>query len=189
MIRCRAGSDFCYSNLEMTTMLADIEFFKKMGVDRFVFGSLKDSRRVDDLQCSKVLAAAYPSPVTFHRAYDMCKDPTQALEDVIQLGFTRVLTSGQRASAADGEAVKLIKTLVEKYGDKIEIMPGAGISADNAKMFIDMGCKIVHSSCKKQRSLPKIGKNIALGTSDCEQFYVTDGSLVQRIKNLILLDP
>lgn len=212
MIRCRAGSDFCYTDLETDTMLDDIDIYKRMGVDRFVFGSLTDAQQVDDIQCIKVLAQAYPIPVTFHRAFDLCREPLLALDEIIQLGFKRVLTSGQKASAAHDEAIELIKLLIDWCGDKIEIMPGAGINPDNVKIFVDMGCKIVHSSCKRILPLPRtendlmvgvsvcdasdtnlttventinLKKDLAMGVNDSGHVYVTDGSIVQKIKNII----
>lgn len=213
MIRCRAGSDFCYTDLETDTMLDDIDIYKRMGVDRFVFGSLTDAQQVDDIQCIKVLAQAYPIPVTFHRAFDLCREPILALDEIIQLGFKRVLTSGQKTSAAHKDAVELIQMLIDWYGDKIEIMPGAGIDPDNVKTFIDMGCKIVHSSCKRIIPLPRseddlavgvsvsdvsdnknittvqntmnLKKDLVMGVYESGHVYVTDGIIVQKIKKII----
>lgn len=185
MIRCRGGSDFCYTKEEMATMLADIECLKDFGVHRFVFGALTTEQNVDEDNCSAVLGAAFPIPVTFHRAFDICQDPKIAIQKIIELGFNRVLTSGQRALASDVEATKLIASLVDCYGDKIEIMPGAGINAENAKSFINLGCKIVHSSCKRLKVLPKLENRVSMGSADSELIYVSDVEIVKKTKHAI----
>ncbi|XP_052754067.1 copper homeostasis protein cutC homolog isoform X2 [Galleria mellonella] len=185
MIRCRTGSDFCYTDEEVDTMLEDIEVFKEIGVDRFVFGALTNTLKVDEENCVKVLNLATPIPVTFHRAIDICQDYISSVNTIIELGFNRVLTSGQKAMAADTDALNMIKLLVEMYGDKIEVMPGAGVNGDNAKIFIDLGCKIVHSSCKNIRYLCKLENNLNMGTSDSEFIYVSDENIVRMIKTVI----
>lgn len=185
MIRSRTGSDFCYTEHEIETMLADVEFFKKMSVDRFVFGALTSSQKINDDNNARIIARAHPIPVTFHRAFDVCKDPIVSISKIIQLGFNRLLTSGQRSSAGEEEAIQLIKALHLAFGDKIQIMPGAGVSVANVKSFIDLGCKIVHSSCKRVKVLPKIENNLSMGTSDSEYIYVTDEDLVRQMKTVL----
>lgn len=187
MIRCRTGSDFIYSEPEMETMMTDIYTFKEIGVDRFVFGSLTDTQEIDKEKCMRVVKASFPVPVTFHRAFDMCKEPKKAIEQLITIKFDRVLTSGQRPSVNCVDAIELIKFLLESYGDKIDVMPGAGVNENNAKSLIELGCKIVHSSCKILRPLPKVDHQLAMGTSDSEFVYVTDESIVRRIKEAVIL--
>ncbi|KAG6457508.1 hypothetical protein O3G_MSEX010342 [Manduca sexta] len=184
MIRCRTGSDFCYTEQEMDTMLSDIEIIKQMGVDRFVFGALTDKQDIDEYNCKKVIEKAYPIPVTFHRAFDICNDPIIAINKIISLGFNRLLTSGQRPSASDDEAMKLIKSLLE-YNKAIEIMPGAGVNINNAKSFIDMGCKIIHSSCKVIKYLPRIKNNLCMGTNESESIFISDENIVRKTKETI----
>ncbi|XP_021207110.1 copper homeostasis protein cutC homolog isoform X1 [Bombyx mori] len=182
MIRCRTGSDFCYNDFEMDTMLSDIDHFKQFEIDRFVFGALTDSQEIDEKNCKKIIERASPTPVTFHRAFDVCKEPNATVTKIINLGFNRLLTSGQRCTAADSEALVLIRTLLESFSDKIEIMPGAGVNVDNAKLFIDMGCKILHSSCKITKYLNKAGNNLRMGEGDSEFIYVTDENIVKEMK-------
>ncbi|CAB3238460.1 unnamed protein product [Arctia plantaginis] len=184
MIRSRTGSDFCYSKEEMDTMLSDIDVFKVIGVDRFVFGALTNTQDIDEINCTEVIRRAHPIPVTFHRAFDVCRDPQKTILSIIDIGFSRLLTSGQEVSADNANAIQLIKKLYMDYGDKIEIMPGAGINLLNAKGFIDMGCKIVHSSCKRIRYLPQIEHNLRMGTSDSEHIYVTDEIIVKKMKEI-----
>ncbi|XP_063832606.1 PF03932 family protein CutC isoform X1 [Ostrinia nubilalis] len=185
MIRCRTGSDFCYSEQEMDTMLADVDVFKQISVDRFVFGALTNTQDIDVVNNAKVVASAKPTPVTFHRAYDVCKDPLKAVEKIIELGFNRLLTSGQRSSAGEIEAIELITSIIASFADKIQVMPGAGVTVSNAKTFIDLGCKIVHSSCKRVRVLPKIETNLSMGTSDSECIYITDENVVRKMKDVL----
>nr|XP_049693380.1 PF03932 family protein CutC isoform X2 [Helicoverpa armigera] len=185
MIRCRTGSDFHYSLEEMDTMLSDVEVFKAFGVDRFVFGALTESRDVDVINCKKFIRHADATPVTFHRAFDVCNNPLSAINTIAGLGFNRVLTSGQKASANDLEAIQLIKALVGTAGDKIEIMPGAGINLDNVKTFIDIGCKIVHSSCKKIKYLPQVKSGLSMGTSDSGHVLLTNETIVTKMKETI----
>lgn len=185
MIRCRTGSDFHYSVEEMDTMLSDVDVFKGYGVDRFVFGALTETHNIDTYNCTRLLLQANPIPVTFHRAFDVCTNLPSSTEKVAELGFDRLLTSGQKATANDAEAIELIKALITSFGDKVEIMPGAGINLDNVKTFIDIGCKIVHSSCKIIRYLPKIKNGISMGTSDSEHVFVTDENIVKKMKEII----
>ncbi|XP_026497555.2 copper homeostasis protein cutC homolog [Vanessa tameamea] len=181
MIRCRGGSDFCYTTNEMETMLADIEVYKDFGVDRFVFGALTKEQEIDKVHCVKVLKNAHPIPVTFHRAFDLCKEPKVAIKDIINLGFKRILTSGQQPSAADEPALELLDFLLKNYNDKIEIMPGAGINCDNAMLFFKSGFSIIHSSCKKIKRLPDVGGDLNMGSNE---MYVTDENIVKQIKNI-----
>ncbi|XP_047034613.1 PF03932 family protein CutC [Helicoverpa zea] len=185
MIRCRTGSDFHYSLEEMDTMLSDVEVFKAFGVDRFVFGALTETRDIDVINCKRFIRHADATPVTFHRAFDVCNNPLSAINTIAGLGFNRVLTSGQKASANDLEAIQLIKALVGTAGDKIEIMPGAGINLDNVKTFIDIGCKIVHSSCKKIKYLPQVKSGLSMGTSDSEHVLLTNETIVEKMKETI----
>lgn len=169
----------------MDTMLSDVDVFKDIGVDRFVFGALTDTQQIDEKNCLKFMQAACPVPLTFHRAFDVCTDSTVAVEKLIELGFSRLLTSGQRASANEDEAINLILLLMKQFGSNIEIMPGAGINLYNAKTWVDMGCTIVHSSCKRIQFLPKVKNSLSMGTSDSEHIYVCDENTVHRMKLLL----
>lgn len=181
MIRCRTGSDFCYSEEEMDTMISDVEYYKTLKIDRFVFGALTLSQTVDEKICLKIVTLAHPTPVTFHRAFDMCKNPHTAMEQVIKLGFDRVLTSGQQPSAGDPNAIDLLKKIVSKYSSKIEIMPGAGVTAENGKKFMIIGCRIVHSSCKKLKQISQKENNLSMGTNSIEYIYYTDENIVKKL--------
>lgn len=128
MIRPRGG-DFCYSDLEFETMQEDVKLFKEAGADGIVFGILKADGTIDVERSKRIIELARPLPVTFHRAFDMTPDAHEALETLISLNMERVLTSGQEASVMEG--VPALRKLVEQAGDRIIVMPGAGINERN----------------------------------------------------------
>ncbi len=130
IIRPRGG-DFLYSPSEIEIMKCDIEIAKQLGADGVVFGCLTKSGEVDKALCSELIAVAGDMSLTFHRAFDVCRSPKNALEDIISLGFHRILTSGCEANAYDGK--ELLKELVEIAGERIIIMPGCGVNENNIK--------------------------------------------------------
>ncbi|MBI5541487.1 MAG: copper homeostasis protein CutC [Bacteroidia bacterium] len=128
MIRPRGG-DFLYSPNEYEAMQTDIENYKKLDIDGFVFGILKSNGDVDTHRCKMLVELAKPIPVTFHRAFDRTSNPEKALEDIISCGFERILTSGLKQSAADG--ANMIAKLIEQAKGRIIIMPGGGVRKEN----------------------------------------------------------
>jgi len=103
--------------------------------------------RTDALRCAELTELARPMCVTFHRAFDRCQNPELALEEVIALGFDRILTSGLRNTAEEGR--DLLRALVERANGRIEIMPGAGVTASNVQQILrHSGAKSIHSSAK-----------------------------------------
>ena len=128
IIRPRGG-DFLYSESEIREMVYDIKAAKRLGVDGLVFGCLCPDGSVDMENMRLLMEAAGDTPVTFHRAFDHTSDPLKALEDIIELGCARILTSGCRPTAAEG--APLLAQLVEKAGDRIIIMPGCGVNEGN----------------------------------------------------------
>ena len=128
IIRPRGG-DFLYSESEIREMIYDIKAAKGLGVDGLVFGCLCPDGSVDMENMRLLMEAAGDTPVTFHRAFDHTSDPLKALEDIIELGCARILTSGCRPTAAEG--APLLAQLVEKAGDRIIIMPGCGVNESN----------------------------------------------------------
>ena len=128
MIRPRGG-DFCYSDEEFEVMKEDIKAFKETGINGIVFGILTPEGDVDVKRSKELIELARPLSVTFHRAFDMTRDPYKSLEDLIKLGFDRVLTSGQEATVPEG--ADLLEELVQIAGDRIIVMPGCGITERN----------------------------------------------------------
>lgn len=128
MIRPRGG-DFLYSDNEFAIMKQDIEVCKNLGCDGVVFGMLNSDGNVDKIRCIELVDYAYPLGITFHRAFDRTKDPFKSLEDIIEIGCERILTSGQQKKAIDG--AEIIKQLILQADDRIIIMPGSAVNSEN----------------------------------------------------------
>lgn len=128
IIRPRGG-DFLYDELEFRIMQKDIQVCKELGCEGVVIGLLTANGQVDKIRTRALVEQAWPMGVTFHRAFDMTVEPFQALEDIIETGCERILTSGQRNTAPEGAA--LIAQLVEKAAGRIAIMAGSGVRANN----------------------------------------------------------
>ena len=146
LIRPRGG-DFCYSSSEFEVMKHDIAHAKELGADGIVSGVLNPDGTIDDERNRALIELARPMSVTFHRAFDMVRDPLAALETLIDLGADRLLTSGQEATAWDG--IELISELVQRAQDHIIIMPGGGINERNVSRIIaHSGVREVHASLR-----------------------------------------
>lgn len=148
LIRPRGG-DFLYENIEIECMLDDIEHCRDLGCDGVVVGALTAEGDVDTEACALFVRAAGRMGVTFHRAFDLVPDRREALETVIDLGFERVLTSGGMQSAVAGAAS--IAQLVAQAGDRIVVMPGAGIEPGNAdNLRAATRAREFHASAKRR---------------------------------------
>jgi copper homeostasis protein len=144
IIRPRGG-DFLYSDIEFDVMERDILACKKLGVDGVVIGLLTADGDIDVIRTRALVELARPMQVTFHRAFDVARDPFKALEDVISTGCNRLLTSGQEANALDGAA--LISKLRVAAGERLVVMPGAGVRLNNiAQLVAETGCIEFHTS-------------------------------------------
>ena len=128
MIRPRGG-DFVYSDFEYEQMKSEILSLKKLQVDGFVFGILKEDGTINEQQNAELVALANPLSCTFHRAFDGIKNKFQALESLIECGFKTILTSGEETNVVDG--IYVLATLVEKANNRITIMPGGGLRSTN----------------------------------------------------------
>ena len=133
MLRPRGG-DFFYSSNEFHTMKRDLFQFQKLSVDGFVLGILNQDGTIDKKRCKELIDKARPLKVTCHRAFDMTRDPFEALEDCIEVGFARILTSGHRSNAFEGAG--LIGQLVEKARGRISIMAGSGVNEDTVQKIV-----------------------------------------------------
>ncbi|MDX1932095.1 MAG: copper homeostasis protein CutC [Capsulimonadales bacterium] len=134
MIRPRPGG-FVYSSDELDQMATDARLLRENGADGLVFGCLTESRTLDVDACRRLRDLAGDGETVFHRAFDGVLDPIAALERLIELGITRLLTSGSKPTAAEG--IPLLRTLVERAADRIEILPGGGIRAHNARLILE----------------------------------------------------
>ncbi len=132
MIRPRGG-DFVYSDGEFEQMKTEIEQFKKLKVDGFVFGILKEDGSVNKEQNKELVVLAHPLPCTFHRAFDVVKVINQSLESVIECGFKTILTSGQEKNVVEG--IDVLAVLVGKANNRIAIMPGGGLRSSNIALL------------------------------------------------------
>lgn len=146
LIRPRAG-DFLYNDLELKSMIKDIEMCRRLGVDGVVIGCLDKSGNVDMHQTKTLIEASGTMSVTFHRAFDLCKDPFEALENIITLGCERILTSGQQPTAIEG--VHLLQSLHTKAAGRIILLAGSGVNENNiAEIAGTTGIQEFHFSAR-----------------------------------------
>jgi copper homeostasis protein len=148
LIRPRGG-DFLYTDTEFETMAADIRYCIDAGCDGIVTGILKADGSIDKERNLELVRTAkqWGLGVTFHRAFDMCANQKQAMEDIIELGFERILTSGGKSTAMEGAST--IANLVKKAAGRISIMPGSGINEHNAADLVHYtGVTEIHASAK-----------------------------------------
>lgn len=134
MIRPREGN-FIYSDIEVEEMRSQIEFCKDLKCDGVVFGILTEENKVDMIRCQELIQLAKPLQCTFHRAFDEIKDSDQALEDIIECGFSRILTSGKHKTAKEG--IEDLQQLIAKAKNRIKIMPGGGIRSTNISELLN----------------------------------------------------
>lgn len=171
MIRPREGG-FCYSGPEIDTMLEDISLFRAEGIEGFVFGVLNPDGTLDRERNAILVKACGDREKVFHRAIDLVPDWRAALDILIELGFDRVLTSGQAANAIAGAVT--IREMLEYADGRIDILPGGGIRPDNAlELLAQTGCTQLHSSCSSLRSdrSSLANPNISFRGSNGEDMY------------------
>ena len=152
IIRPRGG-DFLYTKDEFEIMKNDIKLCKELDCEGIVIGLLNMDGTIDMTRTSELVELAYPLEVTFHRAFDRCKDPFTALEELIEIGCQRILTSGQKPTVSEG--IDLIAGLNKKADDRIIILPGSGVRKDNIKILAEKtGCIEFHSSLRGKARSP-----------------------------------
>jgi copper homeostasis protein len=146
IIRPRGG-DFLFSGLEFQSMITDIQQCEQLGCDGVVIGMLTEDGNVDVDRCAELIQHAGAMQVTFHRAFDRVKDPMQSLQEIIDLGCTRILTSGLRPNVDLGR--EMLRALVEAAGNRITIMPGSGVRSGNVLELAEFtGARAFHSSAR-----------------------------------------
>ena len=134
LVRPRAGN-FVYSDAEFETIKKDVLFCKNLGVNAVVVGFLNDDFSIDVAKTSEIVTLAHPMEVTFHRAFDVCADWKIAIEQIIECGCTRILTSGQKPTAIEGS--ENIKLMVKHAGERIIILAGSGITMENYQELVN----------------------------------------------------
>lgn len=158
LIRPRAG-DFCYHPTEFDEILRDIHFCQSVGAKGVVVGFLHPDLSVDTEKCKTAIQAAGNMQVTFHRAFDRCLHWSVALEQIIECGFHRILTSGQRKTAEEG--IDILKQIVKQADNRITILAGAGINSSNvARIIKETGVREVHGSCKTEGCMSDLNEII-----------------------------
>lgn len=146
LIRSRPG-DFCYDRDELAVMERDIRVYRTMGVHGFALGALNSDGTVDKVATARLMAAARPGHITFHRAFDAAADPLKALSDLIELGVDTLLSSGQAPSAVEG--LTLLAQLARFGQGRIAVMPGAGIDRSNVARIARLtSASYVHGSAR-----------------------------------------
>lgn len=186
LIRPRGG-DFLYTDLEFDIMLADVKYCIEAGCNGIVIGILNADGTIDKERCKKLadMAKAQGVGVTFHRAIDMCNDMYRALEDIVEIGCERILTSGGKTTAMEGAST--INHLVKKAAGRIAIMPGSGVSEHNVADLVHFtGVKEVHSSARirVKSKMTYINDHIIMGNSLGDE-YSNDVTGVERVKAIL----
>jgi copper homeostasis protein len=187
MIRPRGG-DFCYSSYEFHAMKRDISQCQRLSIDGLVFGILLPDGRIDKQRCNELIRKIRPLKVTCHRAFDMTRDPFEALEDCIEVGFDRILTSGHHPTAAEG--IPLIRELVGRAAGRIVIMPGSGVNEDTVKDIVsETAVQEIHISAAATVDSDMVYRNeriATMGNSPDEAFTrrTVDPDRVRRIRML-----
>lgn len=185
MVRPRGGG-FCYTDAEFATMEGDAQAAVENGSDGVVFGILKEDGSIDIGRTRRIRDIIGDNKHSvFHRAFDVTPDPFRALDQLVDLGITRILTSGQQDTVPEG--AELIRRLIEYAKDRIEILPGGGIKPFNlSDVIAKTGCKQVHlTAFKTARDLstnqrPHVTFGGALYPAE-DSFLVTDAELVRNI--------
>ena len=181
IIRPRAGN-FCYSPDEYQMMKHDIQAARELGCAGISIGAQKLDGTIDLDWMKRIVDWAGPMQVTCHRVFDTTPDPFRALEDLIAAGCTRILTSGQKASAPEGSML-LGKLIVQSAG-RITIMPGAGVKSSNlTQLILESGAHEYHASAKKV--LPNPMNFINPGVNDYGQAYVADENELRAIMTIL----
>lgn len=174
MIRPKPGEDYVYDEHDIEVMTEDIKILKANGADGFVFGCLDKERYIDVEACRKLLMVAEKFPCTFHRAFDVLKNPEESLEIIINLGFSRVLTSGQEKTAYLGRnLIKKLVLKVKELGSDIIIVAGGGIDLNNLREILSVTQVKEYHGSAKTGSLENYDKEKVV--------FITNESIVRKM--------
>lgn len=181
IIRPRGG-DFLYDDDEYMIMIKDVKACKNIGCEGVVIGMLKSDGSIDKIKCGKLVQVAYPMSVTFHRAFDRAANPFEALEDIINIGCERILTSGAKPEAMEG--ADLIGQLVRQADERIIVMPGSGVRSANIETLVrQTGASEYHSSAKTT-----VGSSMHFVNDSMNEtlsHLACDGIEIQKIKKVL----
>ena len=179
MVRPRPGN-FYYSKAEINSCIAEIKLMKQFKVSGIVFGALTDEDEINFNACNSIcnLAKELDLDTTFHRAIDMTKNYEKSIEELIELDFTRVLTSGHTDNVLKG--INKLNEIQNKYGNRIQVMAGGGVKLNNIELLLNSDIKHIHSSASK---IKEDTTNYTLGKNAGDLSYqITDINLLKSIK-------
>lgn len=187
LLRPRFG-DFCYTQYEFEMLCEEVGMYRELGAEGVVFGMLLPDGSLDIRRMEKLMEAAEEMSVTLHRAFDVCKDPKEALEQAIKLGIRTILTSGQQNSALKGAV--LLKELKEQAAGRIQIQAGGGICAEAIERLYPLcGVTAYHMSGKTEldskMKYRKDGVNMGLPSLSEYTIYQTSEAAVRAARNVM----
>lgn len=182
LIRPRSGN-FTYSDAEIEIMLRDIVLCKKLGAAGIVSGVLRPDFSVDPAQTQKLIKTSDAMEFTFHRAFDWCTDPFKELKTLVDLGVTRLLSSGLEPIAEEG--IELLLALQKRAKSSLEIMPGGGINETNAAIFKAYGFQSIHCSASEKTQTLRHPPKVPMQGTDPEGTMSL--SSLSRIKKILQL--
>ena len=191
LIRPRFG-DFLYSDYEVNIIKNEIKMFKKLGVDGIVVGILTKNGEIDLDNMKKFIEVAQDIPITFHRAFDVCREPLKAFYQLQELGVQNILTSGQSQDCLRGKKLlkELVKISTKNSKNKTEILVGAGLNIENIDEIVNFtGATNFHFSGKriKQSSMEYRKENVNMGLKEFSEFEIleTDENLVKEVADYL----
>ncbi|MEI3171208.1 MAG: copper homeostasis protein CutC [Lachnospiraceae bacterium] len=187
LMRPRFG-DFCYSRYEVDVLCGDIRTFRELGADAAVIGALNPDGTLDREAMKRMIDAAGDMSITLHRAFDVCRDPFEALETAKELGVNTILTSGQKKSAVEG--MEILKQLREQAEGRIDIMAGAGIDAEAIRSLAPCtGITTFHMSGKKSldsgMKYRKEGINMGLPSMSEFEIWRSDEEKIKEAREVL----
>ena len=191
LIRPRFG-DFLYSDYEVNIIKNEIKIFKKLGADGIVVGILTKNGEIDLDNMKKFIEVAQDIPITFHRAFDVCREPLKAFYQLQELGVQNILTSGQSQDCLRGKKLlkELVKISTKNSKNKTEILVGAGLNIENIDEIVNFtGATNFHFSGKriKQSSMEYRKENVNMGLKEFSEFEIleTDENLVKEVADYL----
>lgn len=183
IIRPRAG-DFLYSEEEFQIICQDVLACKQMGCEGIVAGFLERDGTIDKRRTGLIRELAYPLAMTFHRAFDRARDPLRAMEELVELGCERILTSGQQRTAIEG--TELLRQLVDAAGSRIIILPGSGVRPDNIKQLAEQtGAIEFHASLRRTTASPMEYQHPAFKDTDDYSLPAIDEEDVRALRKAL----
>lgn len=188
MLRPRGG-DFCYSSTEKDTMKYELEELMNAGVHGVVVGALLPNGEPDVSFLSEIKKMAGNTALTCHRAIDVAKDTVGMVALLVELGYQRILSSGQKNKAIDG--LETLASMVQIANKRIEIMAGSGVNSENCLRFLEIGCDAVHLSARKvvpgemQYKKPGISMGGVEGVSEFDVFFADESEIRKTVYNIV----